>query len=107
MATETSKPPTPVVQSGIVTYGQNNTGWTLNSGSGERTFTGKVDFPASFSGTPTVTVALAGIDASPQSGAVRLRVAPSVANQSSFDLAITTWDDSQVYNVWGSWLAYR
>jgi hypothetical protein len=110
MATELSKPPTPVMQSGIVTFGQSNTGWKLNSGTGERTFTGKVGFPAPFSGThpPTVTVALAGIDASPQDSAVRVKVAPTgVADQSSFDVAITTWAGSAVYNVWVSWSAYK
>jgi hypothetical protein len=58
-----------------------------------------------FTGYPKVVLSLAGIDADHQSN-LRLQLDAEDVQQEEFNIRVSTWDDSLIYNVWVNWLAY-
>jgi hypothetical protein len=96
------------IQAGTVGYGYTTPGinWTLASGSGARSFTSPdIAFPTAFSTTPTVIVALYGVDAA-NSANLRLTVATADVETGEFNVVFNTWADSVIYTVWVSWIAF-
>lgn len=96
------------MQSGTVNFGYTTPGikWPLSTGSGSRSFTSPdIQFPTPFSTTPTVIVALSGVDADKKSN-LRLTVTTDDVESEEFNLVVNTWSDSEIYAVWVSWIAY-
>ncbi|HEV7586750.1 MAG TPA: H-type lectin domain-containing protein [Longimicrobium sp.] len=94
------------IQAGTVSYGYGTSGWTLNIGSGARSFTTPdITFPTAFSTPPTMIVALYGVDAG-NSANLRLTVATADIEASEFNVVFNTWADSVIYTVWVSWIAF-
>ncbi len=88
--------------SGTIACDGNSPDWTLNEGNGERTFTHRVVFKASFSNVPMVTVGLTGLDVS--SGASKVYVGAANIDATGFDLEVKTWADTRVWAVVVNWL---
>ena len=96
------------MQSGVASYGYltPEIDWKLNTGSGSRSFTSPdIKFPTPFSRTPTVIVALYGVDED-RSANLRLTVTTAHVEPDEFNVVFNTWGDSVIYTVWVSWIAY-
>jgi hypothetical protein len=94
------------VQTGTFFYGYetNPSEWNLDKGIGRRSFDAEIKFPQPFTTPPTVMIALSGLDASNGAG-TRVAVASSDVTQLDFEVVATTWADSVVAQVWGTWIA--
>ncbi len=79
--------------------------WTLDSGTGERSYTYYITFDKAFTTTPAMLVGIEGFDLG---AGTNPRLVARAENISSigFDLVISTWGDSLVNFVCVSWIAY-
>lgn len=94
-----------MIQTGVVEYNPQCSGWNLASGTGERTFTGPdIKFQPPFSAPPSVVLALCGID-SDHATNLRLTLRTSDVEPDEFNIMVSTWDDSLVYSVLVTWIA--
>ena len=92
-----------VFQSGVVAGDYKVTpGWTLNTGSGNRSFDFAVQFPTSFTRPPTVVLGLINVDAGP----VRVGVEATSIAATGFTLHVYTWSDTVLSGVHVNWIAY-
>lgn len=79
-------------------------GWTLEQGTGERSYWTRVLFERPFLSAPFVTVCLSGIDASKDSN-LRLVMEPHDITQFGFELELRTWSDSSISYAAVTWMA--
>ncbi len=95
------------IQSGDFAAGVNSEGWSLNGGSGSRIHLVFVKFEKPFTDAPQVIVTLTLCDGAPgKDGNVRLSMKPENISRSGFVIKISTWGDSRVTGVEGSWMAF-
>ncbi|MCV3212003.1 RICIN domain-containing protein [Plectonema radiosum NIES-515] len=96
------------IQTGEVYNGyldsQGSQGWTLNSGSGERTFTTTVKFNSPFRVPPQVSLAISGQDVGIAKN-IRLQVIAKNITVDGFELTYKTWFDTVVFSAWATWTA--
>ena len=94
------------VQTGTFYYGyaQNPGEWFLSQGSGPRKFDAEIKFPQPFATTPTVMIAMTGVDADHNFN-TRITVVSSDVTAADFEVIASAWADSIIYSVWGSWIA--
>ena len=94
------------IQTGIKYNGSlaNPGAWTLNTGTGTRTFRTWVPFNSPFQAPPTISLAIYGQDVE---GGKNNRLVLGSENTATtgFTLVYTTWADSIVNSVWASWTA--
>ena len=81
-----------------------NSDWTLNTGSGERTYTVAVKFDSPFRVPPKVSLALSGQDVG-QSKNNRVQLIAKNITVNGFDLVYRTWFDTLLYSAWATWTA--
>jgi len=80
--------------------------WTLNTGSGDRSYrTPDIAFPQPFQQTPVVVLSLAGIDAGNQFN-IRVRLAAEDVQADEFNIRVSTWADTVIHAVWVTWVAH-
>jgi hypothetical protein len=79
-------------------------GWTLHSGSGERTFTATVKFNSPFRVPPQVSLAISGQDVGIEKN-IRLQVIAKNITVDGFELTYRTWFDTVVFSAWATWTA--
>lgn len=97
-----------VITSGIVNKRYWQTGHAMETGSpvGQRTDTVHVNFPSGmFRTAPKVEVMLSKFDTWNGTN-IRLAVSAGNIQSNGFDLIITTWGDTHIYNVSANWIAY-
>ena len=75
--------------------------WT---GSGDRRKSSHVSFPNAFDAKPTVTVAIALLDAGNQDN-TRVHTWPDNVTTTGFDIVVRTWEHTKLATVAVSWLA--
>lgn len=81
-------------------------GWSLNGGTGERTYIEEVTFEKAFTVPPRVLVSLSGYDATAgPDNTVRVHASAFRVTKTGFTLRIKTWGDGRVGSVWGNWIA--
>jgi hypothetical protein len=81
-------------------------GWSLNGGTGERTYIEEVTFEKAFTTAPRVLVSLSGYDATAgPDNTVRVQASAFRVTKTGFTLRIKTWGDGRVGSVWGNWIA--
>jgi H-type lectin domain len=84
-------------------------GWTLDKPgaprSGEREHREAITFSKTFSSPPEVMVAISGLDIDEAKNS-RVRVYAQNITEEGFDLVFTTWDDTTLYTVRATWLAF-
>jgi hypothetical protein len=81
-------------------------GWSLNGGTGERTYIEEVTFEKAFTIPPRVLVSLSGYDATAgPDNTVRVHASAFRVTKTGFTLRIKTWGDGRVGSVWGNWIA--
>ncbi len=86
--------------------------WTLNAGTGERSYLSPDIAYAPpwmgpgqpFSSPPNVVVSLAGLEITGSLSRVRLSVENVQAEE--FNIRVNTWDDSTFDGVWVTWVAH-
>jgi hypothetical protein len=95
-----------MIQSGVIHLSAQMQGWTLNTGTGDRTFLSPdIGFQPPFGSPPKVLVALAGIDAE---HAANLRViieAVEIEND-EFNIRVNTWADTSIHSVQVAFIAH-
>lgn len=95
-----------MIQSGLLHYNVNTRGWTLASGTGERWIEPPdVKFEVPFPAPPTVMLALSGVDAYEATN-LRLNIEVFDVEDEEFTVRISTWDDTIIFGVWVTWIAY-
>jgi hypothetical protein len=97
---------TSVVQTGTFYYGyvQNPTEWHLNTGSGPRTFDAEIKFPTPYASPPVVMIAMTGLDSGGNPN-TRITLTSGDVTSADFEIVASTWSDSIVYSVFGTWIA--
>ena len=94
------------IQTGGFTPSIGSEGWSLASGTGVRTFIEFVTFEKPFDSPPTVSVSLAGFDATgDNTNTLRIHVVADKITKVGCVLKIKAWGDSKVNAVYGNWLA--
>lgn len=92
-----------VFQSGVVAGDYLLTpSWSLDKGTGDRSFDFEVTFPTPFIRPPTVVVGLSDLDAA----RVRVKIEATSITATGFNLHIFTWSDTLLYGVHANWFAY-
>lgn len=88
-------------------YGEpDKEGWSLNGGTGERTYIEDVTFEKAFTTAPRVLVSLSGYEATAAPDhTLRVHVSAFRVTKTGFTLRIKTWGESRVGLVWGNWIA--
>jgi len=81
-----------------------NTDWTLNTGSEERTYKVSVKFDSPFRFPPQVSLSISGQDSDADKN-TRVQVTANNITVDGFELTYRTWFDTRVYSVWASWTA--
>lgn len=83
----------------------NTSGFTLDKNTGERTYTLDVNFLDPFAARPDVMVFVQTLDAD-KGFNVRYTVEPTSISRDGFTIKITTWADTKIYTIGGTWMAY-
>jgi len=92
-------------QTGKVFYGVDSPGWNLHTATGERRFRSPdIAFGPPFGTPPKVALALAGVDAEHATN-LRLMLDAEDVEPGEFNIVVSTWEDSLVYNVLVTWIA--
>ncbi len=96
-----------MMQTGLARYNYVTTGgWNLSAGAGERSFqTPDIPFDPPFPSPPKIALALSSID-SEHSTNLRVSVEPYDVERDEFNIIVKTWDDTLLYQVWITWIAY-
>jgi len=79
--------------------------WKLAEGSGPRVWTIRVNFSKAFSTPPEVFISFALLDLV-NSNDYRVQVSAKNITTTYFDAEVSTWENSEVWSVAASWLAY-
>lgn len=96
-----------MIQKGDFSGNVNSEGWSLNGGSGNRVQTMFVKFAKPFAKTPMVSLSITSYDGAPgKDGNVRVAVKADQITRDGFAVKISTWGDSRVAGVEGSYVAF-
>ena len=94
------------LEGGEFSAGVNSEGWSLNAGTGTRHHIVFVRFPTPFAEKPSVLLSLTSIDGAPgRDGNVRVALKAENVTRDGFVVKVTTWGDSRLAGIEGSWLA--
>lgn len=81
--------------------------WKLSDGEGSRRYTDDIEFRESFVHRPEVLVSISAFDIYKEKNSRLTAHAPKEKiTKAGFELAIDTWEDTRVYAVSVSWIAY-
>ncbi len=80
-------------------------GWTLDTGSGGREHRETITFTKAFNAPPEVMVAISMLDIGNAANS-RARVEAQSITKESFDLVFSTWENTTLYSLRASWLAF-
>lgn len=96
-----------MMQKGDFAANVNNEGYSLNGGSGSRVYTTFVKFGKAFTKEPMVLASLTSYDGGAgKDGNVRVAIKVESVTREGFTLKVSTWGDSRVTGVEGSWFAF-
>jgi hypothetical protein len=94
-----------IVESGNINLGSQQSGWDLDDRDGILAYRKRVNFGAFFQWTPAVQVYLRRLDASKDSN-VRVFVRASNVDSTGFDVVVTKYGESRVFDTGVSWFAF-
>ena len=92
------------VQSGAFSAGAGTPNYTLDKGSGPRTFSIEVSYPKGFDVKPDILISVNSLDADASTN-IRYEVVAKGISRDGFVITIKTWSESKIFNIGGSWLA--
>jgi|SRR5215212_5876880 len=95
-----------MIQTGVVFFGYGNEPtWNLGAGSDSRTFTTPdIHFAQPFPNTPTMVLAINGIDSDHNTN-LRVSLEPLDVEKDEFNIKINAWADTRLYGIWVTWIA--
>jgi len=93
------------IQSGDYTADYNSADFALHQEKGTRSYDIDVSFTKSFEAVPKIVLAVNMIDADNRYN-VRYKVEAKSVSRDGFTIKVTTWNDSKVWGIAGSWMAY-
>lgn len=79
--------------------------YTLDKNSGERSFSIEVNFDKPFDKKPKVVLSITMIDVDTKTN-VRYNVEAISISRDNFTIKITTWSETKIYGIAGSWIAH-
>jgi hypothetical protein len=93
------------IQSGSWSVNQSVPGYSLDNNIGERSVTLDIHFAEPFAKKPKIILTITQLDSDKN---VNLRYKPEAISISrdGFTLKVSTWADSKIFSLSGSWLAY-
>jgi len=92
------------VQSGSFNFNSSVPGYTLDKNSGDRSTSIEVTFEQPFAKKPTVALSTTMIDAETKTN-VRYRIEAASISRDGFMVTVTTWGETKIFAINGSWLA--
>ena len=90
---------------GVANFNYFQTGKLFEVGSGDRTDNRYIAFTPPFATAPRIILAIKELDVSNQSN-VRIDTYPTDVSRDGFSLNVHTWDQTKIYSVAISWIAY-
>jgi hypothetical protein len=93
------------IQSNKFSVGSSTANYTLDKNSGDRSITIDVTFDKPFDKKPSVILSVTSLDADTKSN-LRYNVEASSISRDGFTIKISTWSETKIFNIGGSWIAY-
>jgi hypothetical protein len=93
------------ITTGKFSANSSSQGYTLDKNQGERSFLIEIAFPKPFDAKPLVVLTVTMVDAD-KGNNTRYSVEPVSISRDGFTVKVTTWSDSKLFGIAGSWLAY-
>lgn len=93
------------IQSGTWSTKAGDSGYNLDSNTGERSMTIEVNFPKPYDVKPKVIISVTQLDTDKGFNS-RYNVEVLSVSRDGFTIKIRTWADSKIYSISGNWLAY-
>lgn len=93
------------MESGSFVANTNTKGYTLDKNTGERTVLVEVNFSKPFNIKPQVLLSITNCDLDTQTN-VRYSVEATSISRDGFVVKITTWSNTKIYSIGGTWLAH-
>jgi len=95
-----------LIQSGSWSASKGQSGYTLDSNSGDRSVTVEINFEKPFDTKPKVFLSVSQMDADKNFNH-RYSVEVLSVSRDGFTIKIRTWADSKITGISGYWLAYN
>ncbi len=92
------------VQTGKFLANSSTANYTLDKNSGDRSVTIEVTFDKPFDKKPTVVVGVSMLDSDVKAN-VHYNLEATAVSRDGFTLKISTWGDSKLFGIGGSWVA--
>ena len=97
---------TQTIKTGEFTASPEKEGYSLQGGTGDRTYIEDIVFDKAFTAPPRVLVSLSGYDATAgPDNTIRVHVSAFRVTKTGFTLRVKTWGEGRVGSVWGGWIA--
>jgi hypothetical protein len=94
-----------LIQSGKFSANSSTANYTLDKNSGDRSITIDVTFDKPFDKKPSVVLSVTSLDMDTKSNS-RYSIEASSVSRDGFTIKISTWSESKIYGISGSWLAF-
>lgn len=85
--------------------GTTSSGWTLDKGTGERSYDIEIVFDKPYESRPEVFCSITAIDAANDKN-IRVAVKAKAVTRDGFIISVITWGDSKVNGLSGAWFAF-
>lgn len=92
------------IQSGKFSVNTSTANYTLDKNSGDRSITIDVTYDKPFDKKPTVILSVTTLDTDTKTN-VRYSVEPTSVSRDGFTIKISTWSESKIFGIGGTWLA--
>lgn len=93
------------VLSGKFSGNTQSAGYTLDKGSGERSYSVEVNFLKPFESRPNVVLSVTQIDADKGTN-LRYSLEAISVSRDGFTIKISTWGDGKIHGISGNWMAH-
>jgi len=99
------------IQTGQFNFDRNDPGSKLSQGkignkaAGNRSVTKEVKFRRPFATIPNVLISINNLDARTDERSLRCKVEPKFVTKDGFVIEASTWSDSEVLTIGGTWMA--
>lgn len=92
------------MQSSSWSVNQSLAAYSLDKNDGERSMTIDIDFETAFTEKPQIILSITQMDSDKEAN-VRINVEAISISRDGFTLKVSTWADSKLFSISGSWLA--
>jgi len=93
------------VQSAAFSMDKTTKDFSLDNGKGDRIAQIEITFPTPFDSKPEIVIAVSSVDAAKETN-LRYSAKAIGISRDGFTLQVKTWDDSKIFGIGGSWIAY-